>query len=154
MNLNYLSPIFAYKKLRSNYDELAKYKRYKRIIFELNEMGKLEKIGFKVDAGGNLYLGIDLNPELLLYSESSQESVELKLISEKMNRYNDFLTKEGILDSITVDYERVKNDDFYGYILQIGFNFSNYRRKDLIYSISYLSSLALAVVGIGYLIFR
>ena len=154
MNLNYLSPVFAYRVLRANLDELSKYKTYKKIIFDLNETGKLEKIGFKADKDANLYLGIDLNPELLLYSDSSQESVELKLISEKMNRYNDFLTKEGILDSITVDYERVKNDDFYGYVLQIGFNFSKYKKNDLIYSVAYLSGILLTLSGIVYSILR
>lgn len=154
MNLNYLSPIFAYKTMKANLGELAKHRTYKKIIFDLNAMGKLEQIGFKVDPDANLYLGIDLNPELLLYSETSQESVELKLISEKMNRYNDFLTKEGILDSIKVDYERVKNDDFYGYVLQIGFNFSNYKKKDLIYSISYLTGMLGAISGFAYLLIR
>lgn len=154
MNLNYLSPIFAYKKMRSNLGELSKYRTYKKIIFDLNEMGKLDTIGFKADKDANLYLGIDLNPELLLYSETSQESVELKLISEKMNRYNEFLTKEGLLDSITVDYERVKNDEFYGYVLQIGFNFSKYNKRDLRYSIIYLSSLLGAISGIVYWLIR
>ena len=86
-----------------------------------------------------MYIGIDLNPELLLYSDTSQESVELRLISEKMKKYNDFLTKEGILDSIKVEYERVQNDSFYGYILQIGYSFKNYKRSDLVYDISYYS---------------
>ena len=154
MNLNYLSPIFAYKALKANLDELSKYRTYKKIIFDLNETGKLDQIGFKADSNANLYLGIDLNPELLLYSETSQESVELKLIAEKMNRYNDFLTKEGILDSITVDYERVKNEEFYGYVLQIGFNFSKYKKNDLIYSISYFTFLAGAISGLVYLLIR
>jgi hypothetical protein len=154
MNLNYLSPIFAYKALKANLDELSKYRTYKKIILDLNETGKLDQIGFKVDSNANLYLGIDLNPELLLYSETSQESVELKLIAEKMNRYNDFLTKEGILDSITVDYERVKNEEFYGYVLQIGFNFSKYKKNDLIYSISYFTFLAGAISGLVYSLIR
>jgi hypothetical protein len=154
MNLRYLSPIAVYKMLTANLDELAKYKTYKKAIFELNERGDLEKIGFKTDQDANLYLGIDLNPELLLYSETSQESVELKLVSEKMNRYNDFLTKEGLLDAITVDYERVKTDSFYGYVLQIGFNFSKYKRKELIYSISYFSCLASALTGLVYYLIK
>lgn len=154
MNLNYFSPVFAYKLMRANLEELSKYKRYKKIIFDLNATGKLDQIGFKADSAANLYLGIDLNPELLLYSETSQESVELKLIAEKMNRYNDFLTKEGILDSITVDYERVKNDDFYGYVLQIGFNFSKYKKNDLIYSMSYFTFLLGAISGLVYSLIR
>jgi hypothetical protein len=143
MILEYLYPARVYKKFSTCIKELANYNKFKKIVLELNDTGKLEEIGLKIDSNSNMYIGIDLNPELLLYSETSQESVELRLISEKMNKYNDFLTKEGILDSIKVDYERVQNDEFYGYILQISFSFKKYKRSDLIYSISYFASLLL-----------
>ena len=151
MIINYISPVKIYNRLISNIEELIHYRKYKKIIFDLNEKGKLEEVGLKVDPNSNMYIGIDLNPELLLYSETSQESVELRLVSEKMNKYNDFLTKEGILDSIKVEYERVKNEEFYGYILQIGFNFKKYTRFDFIYDCSYfttiLTTIALAIAA-------
>lgn len=141
MKLNKINPVWVIKSLKRNINEYSKYQRYKKIIYELNESGKLSEIGFKVDDDANLYLGINLNPELLLYSETSQESVELKMVSDKMLKYNDFLTKEGILDVITVDYDRVKNDDFYGYILQVKFDFKNFSKKEVIWAVSYLSIL-------------
>lgn len=153
MILDYISPKRVYKKLSVCLEELSNYRTFKKIVVELNNTGKLDEIGLKADSDSNMYIGIDLNPELLLYSETSQESVELKLISEKMNKYNDFLTKEGILDSIKVDYERVQTDSFYGYILQISFNFKKYKRSDLVYSISYFSMLALMLISLITLIF-
>lgn len=146
MILDYLSPAKVYQKLTLNLDELAKCRKFKKIVVELNETGRLDEIGLKMDSNSNMYIGIDLNPELLLYSETSQESVELRLISEKMNKYNDFLTNEGILDSIKVDYERVQSEEFYGYILQIGFNFKQYKKSDLVYSISYFSAITLGIL--------
>ena len=146
MILKKFNPIWAIKSIRNNISEYQKYQRYKKIIYDLNAAGKIEEIGFKVDGEANLYLGINLNPELLLYSETSQESVELKMISEKMLKYNDFLTKEGILDVITVDYDRVKNDSFYGYVLQIKFDSKNFNRMEFIWSIAYLSSLLLGSI--------
>jgi hypothetical protein len=149
MMLDYLSPVKTYKRLATCLNELRRYKSFKKIVLELNESGKLREIGLKVDSDSNMYIGIDLNPELLLYSETSQESVELRLISEKMNKYNDFLTKEGILDSIKVDYERIQTDEYYGYILQISFNFNRYKKSDLVYSICYFSTIAiLATLGV------
>jgi hypothetical protein len=145
MILNYLSPTKVYQKLSVSIEELSNYSRFKKIVFELNEEGKLEALGIKVDSDSNMYLGIDLNPELLLYSDTSQESVELRLVSEKMNKYNDFLTREGILDAIRVDYERIQSPEYYGYILKIGFNFKKYRRFDFIYSLSYFSIIALGI---------
>lgn len=152
MIFNYLYPARVYKRLIRNIEELSQYSKFKKIVLDLNDKGKLEEVGIKVDPNSNMYIGIDLNPELLLYSETSQESVELRLVSEKMNKYNTFLTKEGILDSIKVEYERVQSDDFYGYILQIGFNFKKYRRSDFIYDLIYsgvvLTTIALLIKAI------
>lgn len=148
MKLKKFNPIWAIATLRKNIKEYSKYKVYKKIIYDLNDLGKLEEIGFRVDDDANLYLGINLNPELLLYSDTSQESVELKMVSEKMLKYNDFLTKEGILDAITVDYDRVKSEDFYGYVLQIKFDFKNFNRNEVVWSVSYLSTLTLGVISL------
>jgi hypothetical protein len=146
MILNYISPVKVYKRLAGNIEELLHYSKFKKIILELNKVGKLAEAGIKVDENSNMYIGVDLNPELLLYSDTSQESVELKMISEKMNKYNDFLTKEGILDSIKLEYERVSTDSFYGYILQIGYNFKRYKRAHLIYDVSYFLVIASGLV--------
>jgi len=144
MILNKLNPVWVATSLKKIINEYSKYIKYKKIIYNLNESGKLDEIGFKTDEDANLYLGVNLNPELLLYSDASQEPVELKMISEKMLKYNDFLTKEGILDVITVDYDRVKNDSFYGYVLQIKFNFSNFKKREIAWAISYFTILLLA----------
>ena len=146
MILDYLSPIRVYRRLTIHIKELSHYRTFKKIIFDLNASGKLDEIGIKADPNLNMYIGINLNPELLLYSDASQESVELKLISEKMNKYNDFLTKEGILDSIKVDYERIQTEEHYGYVLQIGFNFNQYKKSDFIYGISYFLVTILGIL--------
>lgn len=146
MILDYLSPIRIYRRLTIHIKELTHYRTFKKIIFDLNASGKLDEIGIKADPNLNMYIGINLNPELLLYSDASQESVELKLISEKMNKYNDFLTKEGILDAIKVDYERIQTEEHYGYVLQISFNFKQYKKSDFIYGISYFSTIAFGIL--------
>lgn len=146
MILQKINPIWVVKSLQKNLNEFRKHQTYKKIIYDLNAAGKLEEIGFRVDPDANLYLGINLNPELLLYSDTSQESVELKMISEKMLKYNDFLTKEGILDVITVDYDRIKSEEFYGYVLQIRFNDREFSKNEVIWGISYLSVLFLGTV--------
>jgi hypothetical protein len=146
MILNKINPIRVFKDLRENIDDLLKYQKYKKIIYELNNSGKLEQVGFSVDEDANLYIGINLNPELLLYSETSMESVELRLVSEKVKKYTEFLTNEGILDSIKMDYDRVKEENYYGYILQISYAFKKYKKKNMIYDISYFSIISLLFI--------
>lgn len=150
MILNYLSPVVLYKKLTKSITDLLNYIKYRKIVEELRVSNKLEVIGFSIDSDYNLYIGIDLNPELLLYSDLSQESVELKLISEKIKKYTDFLTKEGILDYVKVEYDRIKNEDYYGYILQIRYDFKDYKLSILTYSILYFLTI---ISGLGAAVF-
>ncbi len=152
MILRYLNPVNSYQALKESVNDLAKFKKYKKIVFSLQEEGKLEQIGLRLDDGANLYLGINLNPELLLYSETSQESVELKMVSDKMTKYTDFLTKEGIIDSVRVDYERVQSEEYYGYVLKISYAFTKYTQSKVVYGISYFLLIALALTGLFILI--
>ena len=64
-----------------------------------------------------------------------------------MKKYNDFLTREGLLDSVNVDYERVKTDSYYGYVLQIKYDFKKYRRRKFVYDILYSLAVLLVVYG-------
>lgn len=144
MNLKNLNPVKVLKNISAQIKDLKSYQNYVKIVAELRDSGKLESIGFSIDQFSNLYIGVDLNPELLMYSETSQESVELKMISEKMGKYTDFLLKEGILDSIKVDYDRVQNDSYYGYVVQISYKYTQYERSKLIKQIAYLTGLSLS----------
>ncbi len=129
---------------------LRNRKRYSKILDSLNSDGKLKAIGLKKE-GDNLYIGINLNPELLIYNDETQESAELKFISDKLKAYTDFLQKEGILDSVIANYDRVKTDDYYGYVVQIKFDMRDYSRSKYIYSIAYFPSIVIilsAIVGI------
>lgn len=137
-----LNPIKVWKDFLKCIEDLRKKKKYVSIVKELHDAGKLEEVGLKVDESMNLYVGVDLNPELLFYSDISQEPVELKMIGEKIKKYTDFLTKEGILDSVKVDYDRVKSEEYYGYILRISYNFVHYTDYKYFYAISYFSVLA------------
>lgn len=150
MKLRDLNPAIAYSNLTACLAELKLYKKYKQIVMDLSSSGRLEEIGFSVDDAANLYLGINLNPELRMYSETSQESVELKMVSEKMAKYNDFLIKEGLLDSVKMESDRICDDNFYGYILKISFNFKKYDPSAYRRSIIHLAAAsALAVGSIG-----
>ena len=145
MMFDKINPVKVFKNLKASIEDLSNFYKYQKIIFELQRDGKLEAIGFSLDEDANLYLGINLNPELLLYSETSTDSVELKMVGEKMRKYTDFLTKEGILDFVKVDYDRIQTEAYYGYILQVKYDFKKYRRGRFIYGISYFLSIGAAI---------
>ena len=152
----YISPKLVIQSLKSGYQDLKYFKKFKSILKELEKEGKLKTIGFKLK-DDKLFVGVNLNPDLLRYTDDSQESVELKFISEAMKKYTDFLQNEGILDSIVADYERIFNEDFYGYIVQIRYKFKNYNKKEMIYSVSYLAtmfivSIATALIAYSYIL--
>lgn len=153
MNIkDYVYPNLIFKSLKDAIEDLRYLKRYRSILNELKDEGKLEAIGL-IKEKDKLLVGVNLNPELLMYTEDSQESVELKFISDKMKKYTDFLGKEGILDSIKADYERVFTDDFYGYVVQISYKYRSYKKKKFQYDIGYLATLtAISIVGIYFLI--
>jgi hypothetical protein len=147
-----INPIKVFNDLKECIVDFYQKKIYLSIIKELTESGKLEKAGFRVDLKYNLYLGINLNPELLFYQDTSVETAELRMISEKLKTHTDFLTKEGILDSIKVEYDRIKSADHYGYIVKISYNYKKYKLSKLIYSSLYfLSILSSIIFGLFYL---
>ena len=151
--LDYIYPNRIWKSLKSDIKELQYYKKYKTIVDELEASGRLKEMGMS-HLDGKLYVGVDLNPELLLYSEESQNQVEINFITEKMRRYTDFLQKEGVLDVIKADYDRVQNSDYYGYIIQIEFDFKKYEKFKFRYSIGYFSTLLIVSISSLYLILR
>lgn len=151
--LEYINPGKVFNSLRNCFIELKYNRKFNTIIKELDDSGSLEQIGLSLDKN-KLYFGVDLNPELLLYGESSQETVEMKFVKEKMLKYTEFLKKEGVLDSITADYERVQTPDHYGYIIEIKFAFREYSFKKLAYNLMYfimLPAIPLSVFAYYYI---
>ncbi len=144
--LDYINPKKVYNSLSNCIAELKYYRKYKYIIKELDDNGSLKKIGLTLKKD-KLYFGVDLNPELLLYGESSQETVEMKFVQEKMLKYTEFLKKEGILDSIVADYDRIQSSDYYGYVIEIKYAFREYSMSKLIYNISYFVSILGAIAS-------
>lgn len=148
MKLNtYLNPKLIVKSITEALLELKHYNNYKKIIEELDRKETLSNIGLTRHKD-LLMIGINLNPELLMYEDpTQQESVELKMIAEKLKKYTNFLQNEGVLDVVRADYERVKTEDYYGYIVSISFFFKKYSKNRLIYDIIYASSVSITIIS-------
>ena len=143
---NYIYPKRVLSSLMLALKEREYFSKYSGILDDLEREGKLRTLGFRKE-GSELYIGVNLNPELLMYTEDSKESVELKFVSDAMRKYTDFLQNEGILDVIKADYERVFTEDFYGYVVQIKFDYKNYNPSKFKYDIGYMVSVSLLTIG-------
>lgn len=147
MILDYFNPKVQWENLKLCLQDKKHHKKYMEIVDEMIIDGKLDKLKLSYDAQRNMYLGFNLNPELLIYEDASQETVELSMVKDKLKMYTEFLTKEGILDFVTMSHDRVRNPDYYGYILKIEFDFKYYTKKKYVYSITYFSTLAIKLAG-------
>lgn len=146
----YIYPHIVWKSLKGAIADLGYYRRYKSILEEIDSQGKLESMNIKKD-GDKMYIGVNLNPELLMYTEDSRDSVELKFVSDAMIKYTNFLQNEGILDSIKADYDRIYNEDFYGYIVQISYAFKKYKKNRFRYDIGYFLAIS-TIIATGFIL--
>ena len=142
----YINPKQVISSFRDARTDLKRFRKYKEILLELESEEKLSRMGFRRDKD-MLYVGVNLNPELLMYVDATLESAELKFVSDAMRKYTDFLQKEGILDVIKADYERVYNEEFYGYVVQIAFDFQKYDKFKYQYDIGYFIAAGTITVG-------
>lgn len=141
----YINPSSILTRFKT-YRKIINYrKKYESILLELEGSKKLEEAGF-TKSENRLLVGINLNEQLLTYDELTIEPAELKYVSDRLKKYTDFLQKEGILDVITADYERVKTEDYYGYIVEIKFEDSQLNKKDYLYCLSFLIGVPLLIL--------
>jgi hypothetical protein len=140
-------PHLVWKSLVNSIGELNYFRRYTKILNDLKADGSLEQYKINLEENGDMYIGINLNPELLVYEMDAQEPVEMRFLTDKMKVYTDFFSRMQILDYMIADYERVQTSDYYGYVVKLNFNFRSYSRPKLIYSIAYLASLTSAVIA-------
>lgn len=141
----YINPSSVLTRFKT-YRKIINYrKKYESILLELEGSKKLEEAGF-TKSENRLLVGINLNEQLLTYDELTIEPAELKYVSDRLKKYTDFLQKEGILDVITADYERVKTEDYYGYIVEIKFEDSQLNKKDYLYCLSFLIGVPLLIL--------
>lgn len=153
--IKFLNPIKLILYLKSLYIIYVRKIKYKKIIFNLNNSKKLDELGIYIDKNANMYIGINLNPELLLYSDDYLNIVEKNIINDNLKKYINFFINEGIYDYIKIDYDRVKDDFYYGYIIKFHFkykfNLKTYLK--IILSILYMSSLIFLFIFILFKFF-
>lgn len=148
--LNYINPFTMLTTLFAIIKELFTYRVYAKAIERMDKEGVLQDNGFERGPFYSIIRGVNLRPETLLYGEDEQEKFELGFVADNMKKYNELLAKEGVLNLVKANTERVKNNDYYGYLVSIVYRFNKLNYRSIAYCISYITILTIILSKINY----
>lgn len=98
-----------------------------------------------------MYYALNLEPEILLMGEEAIE-LEKSRVYESILKKKPLFEKAGLGELIEAKTERIKNEDYYAYLIQIKYRPTS-TRDNLFYAIIYgavVSLLAYALIQIGF----
>jgi hypothetical protein len=116
--LDFLNPISFWQNLRICYKDFVNYRFYRRVITNLASEGALRERGMRTDMLRRVYFVINLLPETLL-AGADVELLERSRVTEAIAERNQIFMKDGLLEIIEADYQRIKTDDYYAYVVWI-----------------------------------
>ena len=148
--LNNLNPLVMFSTLISIIRELIDYRIYAKVIERMEKEGLLADNGFERGPLYSIIRGVNLRPETLLYGEEDQEKFELGFVAGEMKKYNELLAKEGILNLVTTKTKRVKNENYYGYVVSILYNFKKLKLRSILYCVIYITILTIILFKLDY----
>lgn len=140
--LRWFSPVFAVKTAVALYKEYKDWDFYRKTVDQLEADGFFNKHNMQVGKEKQFYFGVDIPPETLMQPEDEIERFEKQIIAREVSKLNEPLFKAGIFEYLETASERIKNDDYYGYVIMFSFNFRNFTFWKLVYSILYLGTFA------------
>tara|TARA_R110002074_G_scaffold67007_4_gene158050 strand:- start:2847 stop:3326 length:480 start_codon:yes stop_codon:yes gene_type:complete len=148
--LAYLNPIYQIKTIILTIKEIYLFISYVKTI---NSMEKTFKSnGIMKDSKYTLVKGINLKAETLMYGGAGEEleRFEISFIGKEMSKYNDIFLENRILELIKTKANRIKNEDFYGYLVSISFNYKYFTLYSILSSILYVILIVLLFLNIPY----
>jgi len=148
--LTYLNPIAQVKEIYFIIKEILLFVSYANTIDNMET--SLKKKGIVKATKFTLVKGINLKAETLMYGGKGEEleRFEISFIGKEMSKYNDMFMEAGILELIKTKANRIKNEDFYGYLVNISFNFKYITLYSILSVVLYLTMLTVIFVNIPY----
>lgn len=134
--MKYLNPIVFVNRLISLIKELLLFRKYLKIVSELDKNNELFKLGLRRTQLGRIYYVKNLQPEVLLNTDDLQ-GFELMQVKESLAEYNDPITKLGLIDFVKTGFQRIKTQDVYAYLIWMEFDFKQTSLERILYVIVY-----------------
>lgn len=148
----YFNPVFAVKTVNSLVKEYKDWKFYSKTVKQMEKDKFFENNNMQLGKNNQIYLGVNLPAEALMQQDEEKEKFELQLVAKEVSKYNEPFFSAGIFEYLETARERVKTEDYYGYIIMFAFRFQNFTFWNLLYAFSYfavLISLILWVIFSG-----
>lgn len=116
--LDYLNPTTVFRKAQLTAKDLSNYLFYRKTIKKLESSGALADKEMRRDMLCRVYFVINLLPETLL-AGGDVDLLEKSRVTEAIAERNEIFTKDGLLEIVVADYERIKTTDYYAYLIWI-----------------------------------
>ena len=154
-----LNPVDIFSRIISISKEIYLFfyyiKTLKKIRPELKEKKIVRSSWFSLVKAVNLKaetLLLANKPESDMDDEDKNElrKLELSFIGREIAKHNDIFIENGIIELIKTKADRVKNKDYYGYMVEISYNWKKAKPYEVIKLVFQLSIWIAVLVNIPY----
>ena len=122
--LDFLNPVSFWKNTVSCYRDVVNYSFYRGIVKKLDQEGLLKEKGMRTDWLKRVYFVINLQPETLLAGQDI-DLLERSRVTEAIAERNQVFMKDGLLEIIQADYQRIKTTDYYAYLIWVKYRWTS-----------------------------
>lgn len=144
--LELLNPVIFWQVLKKVLINARNRNYYVKQMRLLDESGTLKQIGMRLDMRSRAYYILNLEPETLMMGAEVLE-LERSRVMESINARKSTFEKAGLYELIEIDTTRIKNDDYYAYLIQV-----KYRKSASIWNLLHVITWSIGFAALLYYI--
>jgi len=118
----YLNPLYFIKVIKCIFKNISMRKEFNNVLYNIvnDEAFKYIKTEIKSNV---LFFGINLKPEIKLVrsTDFDLDVEEKKQLAVQISRFNDVFLKYGIIEMIKIHPEKIDDENFYGFIVNVSY---------------------------------
>jgi hypothetical protein len=155
-----LNPVNIFKRVISISKELYMFLLYIKALNEIEP--ELEESRIVKASKFSLIKAINLKPETLLLANKLESDMdkedkkelhklELSFVGREIAKYNDIFINGGIIELIKTKATRIKDNEYYGYMVTISYNWKKAKLYEIIRLLFQISIWVIILVNIPYI---
>lgn len=144
--IDFLNPLLFWKVLKKVLINIKNRRYYVQQMQKLAEDGTLKQMGMRLDLRSRAYYILNLEPETLMMG-SEVLDLERSRVLESINLRKAVFEKADLVELIEVETQRIKNEDYYAYLIQVKYRPSS-TYWNLAHAISWITLFAMGAISI------